>query len=94
MNRLVKPVIENINDLCQILLKANNLENYKNGKKSPKKLLQEAFPDPCLQIKNLEYDNLRGYIPLSEKQKIELEKNWHKNIIENIEYKLNIPRKK
>ncbi len=83
--RLIIPTVYNINALNEKVTKANDLSTYLTFKLSKdylyrKDLSENAiYPMKALQIKNLSYDSIRGNVPLSKSQKVELEKLQQKS---------------
>ncbi len=83
--RLITPTVYNINKLNEKVTKANDLSTYLTFKMSKHSLYRdgwsekEIYPTESLQIKNLYYDYIKGNVPLSNNQKIEIEKQERKN---------------
>ncbi len=83
--RLITPTVYNISELNEKVTKANDLSTYLTFKMSKHSLYRdgwdesEIYPSESLQIKNLYYDSLKGNVPLSNNQKIEIEKQERKN---------------
>ena len=73
--RLITPTVYNINDLNEILLKANDLSTYLTFKMSKHSLYRnglsegEIYPTQSIQIKDLYHDYIKGNVSLSENQK-------------------------
>ena len=78
--RLLTPLIQNVLDLKDMMEKANNLETYLYSSVSKHLLYRDGFteseiyPKRSLQVKDILFDNIRGYIPLSEEQREKLRK--------------------
>lgn len=76
--RLLTPLIQNVLQLKEMLEKANNLETYLDFSVSKHSLYRDGFdeseiyPRRSLQVKDIFFDNKKGYIPLSEKQRAKL----------------------
>ncbi len=83
--RLIKPTIYNINDLDEKLAYANDLSTYLTFKMSKHSLLKhdlsegEIYPKKSLQIKDLYYGDLKGYVSLSEGQRKTLKEEQERN---------------
>lgn len=77
--RLITPTVYNINELLEKITKANDLSTYLTFKMSKNTLYRdgwsesEVYPTESLQIKNLCYDHIKGNVPLSNNQRVELE---------------------
>lgn len=77
--RLITPTVYNIGELNEKVSKANNLSTYLTFKMSKHSLYKdgwsegEIYPSSSLQVKNLDYDYVRGNVPLSSTQRTELE---------------------
>lgn len=76
--RLLTPLIQNLWNLKEMVDAANHLETYLTFTISTHFLQKDGFsendlyPRKALQVKALDYDGIEGYIPLSEKQKMEI----------------------
>lgn len=83
--RLLTPTIHNIQNYDQKINRANDLNTYLTFKESIHSLMRDGFsekelyPSETLQIKNLWYDNIKGNINLSDRQKEALYKEQRKN---------------
>ncbi len=84
--RLITPTVYNINELNEKVTKANDLSTYLTFKMSKHSLYRndlsegEIYPTESLQIKNLYYDHIKGNVPLSNNQKVELEDQERKSM--------------
>lgn len=84
--RLLIPTLYNIKLLTDKINEANNLETYLTFKMSKHTIYKEGFmeneiyPYKEIIIKNLEYDNVDGYVPLTDNQKQQLWENRRENI--------------
>lgn len=76
IDRITKPLIDNINELTDLYFLSNNLDTYSNFYINKDYLFRngisfdDLFPLEDLQIKYGKYLNYKGYVPWSEKQKI------------------------
>lgn len=78
--RLIKPTIDNINNLDTIIKKANNLTTYLTITIPSTNLIENnIYSSLSLQNKSPFQDHLKGNIPLSLNQKNELKKKQRKN---------------
>lgn len=83
--RLIIPTVYNINELNAKLEKANDLSTYLSFKESKHSLMRdgisesEIYPSQSLQIKDLWYDHIQGYVRLSENQRKELEEQQRRS---------------
>ena len=77
--RLIAPTLYNIDQFKEKVTKANDLSTYLTFQISKDSLYKkglserEIYPTESLQIKNLYYDYIKGNVPLSNNQKVELE---------------------
>ena len=84
--RLITPTVYNIGELNEKVSKANDLSTYLNFKVSKNSLYRDdlfenqIYPSLSLQIKDLAYDHVKGYVPLSSTQRIELKQKYNKNM--------------
>lgn len=82
--RLITPTVYNIESLNKKVSKANDLSTYLTFKMSKHSLYkdgwseEEIYPSSLLQIKNLYNDH--GFVPLSSKQKTELDQTQLKSL--------------
>ena len=83
--RLITPTVYNITELNDKVTKANDLSTYLTFKMSKHSLYREGlseseiYPSESLQIKNLYYDYIKGNVPLSNNQKMEMREQESKN---------------
>ncbi len=76
--RLITPTVYNISALNEKITEANDLSTYLTFKISKHSLYRggfsesEIYPSKSLQIKKLDYDYIKGNVPLSNNQKAEL----------------------
>lgn len=82
--RLITPLIQNIEDLKETEEYINNLDTYLYSKDTICNKFSEInhYPRRELQIKDLSFDNARGYIPLSYDQRTNLSQQ---NLVETVE---------
>lgn len=86
IHRLIDPTVYNINKLGYILRKANNLNTYLTMKMSIGSFDKDGmseynlYPSRKIQIKNLFYSDVMGYVPLSERQMAVLREEQDKDI--------------
>lgn len=84
--RLIMPTIYNIETLKSKTNEANNLDTYLTNKLSKHYLLRrgiseyEIYPSKSIIMNNLEYEDIPGYVKLTEKQKKKLLEERRKNI--------------
>lgn len=78
--RLVTPAVHNIRTLDDKVRQANDLSTYLTFKMSLDSIYKngwsenEVYPSPELQLRNLEYASLPGYVPLTDRQREEIER--------------------
>lgn len=84
--RLVEPTIYNITVLNEKVMEANNLKTYVNFRISKDLLYRrgisqdELYPTTSIQVKSLEYSDLKGNVKLSKKQEEQLWEAKERNI--------------
>ena len=79
--RLIKPTIDNLNDLDEKVQRANNLATYLTFTIQTTNFYENnIYPSSSLQIKSPFHDHLKGNVPLSPNQKEELEKKQRKSM--------------
>lgn len=84
--RLITPTVYNIEKLNEKVSKANDLSTYLTFKMSKHSLYrdgwseEEIYPSSFLQIKSLCYDHVKGNVPLSGAQSVELEQKQRRNM--------------
>lgn len=77
--RLITPIVYNISELNEKVIKTNDLSTYLTFKMSQHSLYKdgwsegEVYPTESLQIKYLQNDYIKGNVPLSNNQIAELE---------------------
>lgn len=76
IDRITKPLIDNISELTDLYFLSNNLDTYSNFYINKDYLFRngisfdDLFPLEDLQIKYGKHINYKGYVPWSDKQKI------------------------
>lgn len=84
--RLIIPTIYNIETLKSKTNEANNLDTYLTNKLSKHYLLRrgiseyEIYPSKSIIMNNLEYEDIPGYVKLTEKSKKKLREKMDKRI--------------
>lgn len=79
--RLIKPTIDNLNDLDEKVKRANDLATYLTFTIQAATFYESnIYPSSSLQIKRPFHDYLKGNVPLSPKQKEEIEKKQRKSM--------------
>ena len=87
--RLITPTIYNIRLLNEKVTEANDLSTYLTFKMSKHSLHRDdwsegdIYPTESLQIKNLNFDCLKGNVPLSNNQRSELEEQQNRSLKKN-----------